>query len=185
MTASDLIRRATIRSDTPCLPPAIFFNRKFHIVDDIEVNITIGIVVEKGTTCAPACIANPSLLCPIGKSAVPVVRIKPIMPIVRYVDVGVTIVINICSGASDPITGISDTRLLRDVDESAIAVIAIESVFWEMSVRMFFINGWWDMRRIHYVKVESPIKVKVKKECPGSERFNQIFFAGSPINMLK
>ena len=42
------------------------------------------------------------------------------------------------------------------------------------------------MRSVHYIKIQGvPINIKVKKECAGAERFNEIFLAGSTINMLK
>ena len=100
---------------------------ELNVVDDIEIQITIGIKVYKSTTAAKLVATNSSELGNICKSAVAVVAIEDIRSVVRHIDVGETVVVVITDAASQSIACIADRRFHCYIGEG-VSIVAIEAV---------------------------------------------------------
>ena len=108
VTAGNLIGRTTIGSDAARLPPSVLCQRKFHIVDDVEICVAIVIVVKEGTARSPPFIANACFLRDVGKRSVAIVLIEAIRTEVGDVNIYVTVVVNIGSCAADTVADVAE-----------------------------------------------------------------------------
>ena len=104
----------------------IVLDAPLHIVGDVDIEVSIPVVVKPRAACAKAGIMNASGFCHIKENPIALVLKKPVFPQAADINIRVCVVIVICDGDSHAVERHCESNRFCHIGERAISVVAIE-----------------------------------------------------------
>src|SRR5215475_12318993 len=102
--------------------------REFHKLANEQVQPSIIVVVEPDGAGRPSRRRHAGLFRDVGKCAITIVVIQNAAAVLSDVDVGETVAVVVADGNTLSVAAGDDTGFLRNIGESAVAIVLIEGV---------------------------------------------------------
>ncbi len=133
---------------------------KAHVIGDVQIEITISIVVKKYGGAAPVGIVDSRRAGNIGKSSVGVIVVEAIESVICDVNIQLPVIINISDRYSHSITFAGQSRGFGDILKRAILSLMVQMIFFRRFVLILVM-----LPAIDQINIQTTVIVIVKKRA--------------------
>src|SRR6185503_14726776 len=139
-----------------------------QVVDDEEIEVAIGVVVEKRGARAPAAAGDARLRRHVGEVAAAVAFEQDVAAVVGDVEIDASVVVEVARGDAHAVAAGVGAAAGRDIVERAVAAIAIEAVAVGLVARREQVAA------LHQVEIEIAVAVHVEQRGAAAHDLGQV-----------
>src|SRR5581483_2003962 len=115
---------------------------------------------------------DPGTLRNLGKGAVAVVVVQPVLTVIGDEKVFVAIVVDIGNAGALAPARVSKTRLARHIREGPISVVAVQ-----MTDRLRYPRGGLELPPVYQEQIDVAVAIVIDERQPAAVHFQDVFFA--------
>src|SRR5580698_193973 len=136
-----------------------------------EIQFAVTVIVAKCRPCRPVAQRHAGFFCDIGKSAVVIVVIEPVLAKIRDIDVRPAVVVIVSDGDPKAPSIVGHSCLCSDIGEGAVMIVVEQSCMGRFGCALHCVIR----RTVNDIDIEPTIVVIVKKRYAGPDRIQDVF----------